>query len=163
MAEEKMSRKSGNVLGMFPQTQIQEFKEAFTMMDANRDGFIDESDLKAIHNDLGRNPSDKELKEMLKECPGQLNFTAFLTLFGEKMHGTDSETTFRQAFEQFDPEKKGKLPEEYVKDLLLNVGDQFKEEEIRQVWKEAPIAGGQFDYDGFVTLVKRGPQDEMAK
>ena len=35
------------------------------MMDANRDGFIDEADLKAIHNDLGRNPSDKELKEML--------------------------------------------------------------------------------------------------
>ena len=26
--------------------------------------------------------------------------------------GTDSETTFRQAFEQFDPEKKGKLTEE---------------------------------------------------
>lgn len=56
-------------------------------MDVNRDGFIDESDLKAIHNDLGRNPSAAELKEMLKECPGQLNFTAFLTLFGEKMHG----------------------------------------------------------------------------
>lgn len=107
-------------------------------MDANRDGFIDASDLKAIHNDLGRNPSDKEIQEMLKECPGQLNFTAFLTLFGEKMHGeymaqstiltwmffnnyhidillllgTDSETTLRQAFEQFDPEKKGKLEEE---------------------------------------------------
>ncbi|KAF6019451.1 mlc-4 [Bugula neritina] len=132
-------------------------------MDVNRDGFIDVSDLKAIHNDLGRNPSDKDLNEMLKECPGQLNFTAFLTLFGEKMHGTDSETTFRQAFEQFDPEKKGKLSEEYVKDLLLNVGDQFKEEEIRQVWKEAKPHGGLFDYDAFVTLVKRGPQDEMAQ
>lgn len=163
MAEDKMARKSGNVLGMFPQAQIQEFKEAFGMMDVNRDGFIDESDLKGIHNDLGRNPSDKELKEMLKECPGQLNFTAFLTLFGEKMHGTDSESTFRQAFEQFDPEKKGTLPEEYVKDLLLNVGDQFKEEEIRQVWKEAKISGGKFDYNALVTLVKRGPQDDMAQ
>lgn len=50
-----------------------------------------------------------------------------------------------------------------VKDLLLNVGDQFKEEEIRQVWKEAKPSGGQFDYDAFVTLVKRGPQDEMAQ
>lgn len=50
-----------------------------------------------------------------------------------------------------------------VKDLLLNVGDQFKEEEIRQVWKEAGIKGGVFDYEAFVTLVKRGPQDEMAQ
>lgn len=163
MAEDKKAKKSGNVLGMFPQAQIQEFKEAFGMMDVDRDGFISEADLKAIHNDLGRNPSDKDVKEMLKECPGQLNFTAFLTLFGEKMHGTDSESAFRTAFEQFDPERTGKLPEEYVKDLLLNVGDQFKEEEVRQVWKEVKPQGGQFDYDGFVTLVKRGPQDEMAK
>lgn len=163
MAEDKMARKSGNVLGMFPQAQIQEFKEAFGMMDVDRDGFVNEADLKAIHNDLGRNPSAAELKEMLKECPGQLNFTAFLTLFGEKMHGTDSESTFRQAFEQFDPEKKGKLAEDYVKDLLLNVGDQFKEDEIRQVWKEAKISGGQFDYNAFVMLVKRGPQDDMAQ
>ena len=35
----------------------------------------------------GREADSKQLKEMLKESPGQLNFTAFLTLFGEKMHG----------------------------------------------------------------------------
>lgn len=45
----------------------------------------------------------------------------------------------------------------------MNVGDQFKEEEIRQVWKEAKPSGGQFDYEAFVTLVKRGPQDDMAQ
>ena len=36
---------------------------------------------------VGLNPDGKQLKEMLKEAPGQLNFTHFLTLFGEKMHG----------------------------------------------------------------------------
>lgn len=56
-------------------------------MDADRDGFIGEADLKEIHMNLGRQPSAEELKKMLAECPGQLNFTAFLTLFGEKMHG----------------------------------------------------------------------------
>ena len=49
---------------------------------------------------------------MLKECPGQLNFTAFLTLFGEKMHGTDPESTLRSAFAMFDREGKGFIPEE---------------------------------------------------
>jgi myosin regulatory light chain 12 len=29
----------------------------------------------------------KQLKTMLEECPGQMNFTHFLTLFGEKLHG----------------------------------------------------------------------------
>lgn len=57
------------------------------MIDADRDGFIGHEDLKEIHMNLGRQPSDDELKKMLAECPGQLNFTSFLTLFGEKMHG----------------------------------------------------------------------------
>ncbi len=35
----------------------------------------------------GRDPDPKMLKDMLAEAPGQINFTAFLTLFGEKMHG----------------------------------------------------------------------------
>lgn len=61
--------------------------QAFSMMDADRDGFIGENDLRDIHMNLGRQPSEADLKKMLAECPGQLNFTSFLTLFGEKMHG----------------------------------------------------------------------------
>ena len=35
----------------------------------------------------GRDPDTKTLDEMIAESPGQLNFTHFLNLFGEKMHG----------------------------------------------------------------------------
>lgn len=35
----------------------------------------------------GLNPDQKSMETMLKDCPGQLNFTSFLTLFGEKLHG----------------------------------------------------------------------------
>lgn len=31
--------------------------------------------------------SDEELEEMLKEGKGPINFTVFLTLFGEKLNG----------------------------------------------------------------------------
>jgi len=97
---------------------------------------------------------------MLKECSDKINFTHFLTLFGEKLHGTDSETALRDAFKLFDEENTGKLHEEYIKDLLQNVGDQYSKDEIKQVWKEAPIEGGQLDYLKFVLLIKRGNQEE---
>ena len=48
---------------------------------------------------------------MIAESPGQLNFTHFLNLFGEKMHGTDPEQTLKDAFAMFDPDKTGKLDE----------------------------------------------------
>jgi myosin regulatory light chain 12 len=158
--KEEPKKKIGNVFALFNQAQITEFKEAFAMIDQDRDGIIGSDDLAAIYNQIGREPDAKVIKEMLAECPDKLNFTHFLTLFGEKLHGTDSETALRDAFTMFDEDKKGKLSEEYVKDLLMNVGDQYSKDELKQCWKEAPIEGGQLDYNKFVTLIKRGNQDE---
>lgn len=153
-------KKIGNVFALFNQAQITEFKEAFAMIDQDRDGIIGADDLAAIYNQIGREPDPKVIKEMLAESPEKLNFTHFLTLFGEKLHGTDSETALRDAFTMFDEDKKGKLSEEYVKDLLMNVGDQYSKDELKQCWKEAPIEGGQLDYLKFVMIIKRGNQDE---
>ena len=150
----------GNVFALFNQSQIQEFKEAFTMIDQNRDGIIDEDDLAAIYQQIGREADPKVLREMLKECPDKLNFTHFLTLFGEKLHGTDTESTLRDAFLMFDEEKKGRLYEEYFKELLTNVGDQFSAAEIKQLWKELPLEGGVLDYQKLVRIMKRGNEEE---
>jgi myosin regulatory light chain 12 len=166
-AEEKKSgggeepkKKIGNVFALFNQSQIAEFKEAFTMIDNDRDGIINADDLASIFQTIGREADPKQIKEMLAECPDKINFTHFLTLFGEKLHGTDSETALRDAFKLFDEENTGKLHEEYVKDLLQNVGDQYSKDEVKQVWKEAPIEGGVMDYLKFVLLIKRGNQEE---
>ena len=35
----------------------------------------------------GQNPTDEYLESMMKEAPGSINFTMFLTLFGEKLNG----------------------------------------------------------------------------
>lgn len=156
----RAQRATSNVFALFNQSQIQEFKEAFTMIDQNRDGIIDEQDLAAIYQQIGREPDPKALKEMLKECPSQMNFTHFLTLFGEKLHGTDPESTLRDAFIMFDTNNSGKLHEEYVKDLLMNVGDQFSKDELKQTWKEAPIEGGELDYLKFVQIIKRGKEED---
>ncbi|KAI8793430.1 myosin regulatory light chain LC-2, mantle muscle isoform X2, partial [Biomphalaria glabrata] len=159
--KEKQGRHPTNVLSMFRQSQVQEFKEAFTMIDQNRDGIIDIEDLKDMYSNLGRIPPDSELNEMLKDAPGPINFTTFLNLFGEKLSGTDPEDTIRQAFSMFDTEGKGFIPEEYLKDLLSNMGDNFTAEEIKQTWKEAPLEKGKFDYNTFVGILK-GKEDDGA-
>lgn len=156
----RAQRATSNVFALFNQSQIQEFKEAFTMMDQDRDGIISEADLAAIYQQVGRDPDAETLKKMIAESPGQLNFTHFLTLFGEKLHGTDPEARLRDAFTLFDADNTGKLAEEYVKDLLMNVGDQYSKDEIKQTWKEAPIEGGMLDYLKFVQIIKRGKDDE---
>lgn len=44
------------------------------------------------------NVKDEELEEMLNEGKGPINFTVFLTLFGEKLNG-ENFSQFKQIFE----------------------------------------------------------------
>lgn len=59
--KKRPQRATSNVFAMFDQSQIQEFKEAFNMIDQNRDGFIDKEDLHDMLASLGENP--------LPSCP----------------------------------------------------------------------------------------------
>lgn len=43
----------------------------------------------------------------MSEAPGPINFTMFLTMFGEKLNGTDPEDVIRNAFACFDEEASG--------------------------------------------------------
>jgi Ca2+-binding EF-hand superfamily protein len=56
-------------------------------MDADKDGILGKSDLRAAHDIVGRMCSEKELDEMLSDAPGPINFTTLLTMFGERMSG----------------------------------------------------------------------------
>lgn len=57
----------------------------------------------------GKNPSDDYLEGMMSEAPGPINFTMFLTMFGERLNGTDPEDVIRNAFACFDEEGSGEL------------------------------------------------------
>merc|ERR1719361_2945157 len=82
----KKAKKSGsNVFALFSQRQIQEFKEAFGIMDADKDGLLSSSDLVAAFAGVGKSVSDGEAQGMLSEAPGPVNFTQMVMLFAEKM------------------------------------------------------------------------------
>lgn len=123
-AKKRAQRATSNVFAMFEQSQIQEFKEAFNMIDQNRDGFIDADDLKDMFASLGKDVKDDYVEDMLSEASGAINFTMFLTLFGEKMNGTDPEDVIRNAFACFDDEGSGKVDEDKLVNLLQSVGDR---------------------------------------
>ena len=140
------------MFAMFNQDQIQEFKEAFNMIDHNRDGFIDNEDLHDMLASLGKDPTEEYLEAMMNEAPGPINFTMFLTLFGERLQGTDPEdvikNAFRLGFEStmiitkvsskyriemkvipfscFDEDNVGLIHEDRLRELLTTIGDRWR-------------------------------------
>lgn len=56
--KKRAQRATSNVFAMFDQAQIQEFKEAFNMIDQNHDGFVDKEDLHDMLASLGKKKID---------------------------------------------------------------------------------------------------------
>jgi len=160
-AKKKAQKAASNVFSLFTQTQIQEFKEAFNMIDQNRDGFISQEDLGGMFASMGKDHPADYLESMVKEAPGDINFTTFLTLFGEKLHGTDPEDVINKAFKCFDPEGKKVIPGAELKRLLTAMGERFTAEEVDAVFEEQELDdAGNFDYIEFTRLIKHGPREE---
>ncbi|WP_139119019.1 EF-hand domain-containing protein, partial [Pseudoalteromonas sp. BMB] len=75
-SQKRRAQRSGsNVFAMFTQHQVQEFKEAFQLIDQDKDGFISKNDIRATFDSLGRLCTDAELDSMMAEAPGPINFT----------------------------------------------------------------------------------------
>lgn len=155
----RAARATSNVFAMFDQAQIQEFKEAFNMIDQNRDGFIDKEDLGDMLASLGKNPTDAQLDEMVSGAQGPINFTMFLTMFGEKLNGTDPEDVIKNAFACFDEDGKGFIQEDRLRELLTTMGDRFTDEEVDEMFRDAPIKKGNFNYLEFTRILKYGKKE----
>ncbi|KAI8055469.1 hypothetical protein BDF22DRAFT_677281 [Syncephalis plumigaleata] len=150
-------RQNSNVFAMFDQRQIAEFKEAFSILDHDSDGFVDREDLKDMLASLGQNPSDEYIDAMIREAPGSINFTMFLTLMGEKMSGTDPEHEILSAFECFDEEGNGRIHAEHLREYLTTMGDRFTDDDVDILFKGDMIdRNGYFDYQKFVRVLKYG-------
>merc|ERR1712115_216111 len=119
----KAKRSGSNIFAMFSQRQIQEFKEAFGIMDADKDG---------------------DASNMLGEAPGPVNFTQMVTLFAEKMAGgADDDDTILKSFDAF--EINGKIDAEMFKHSLMTWGDKFSGQEVDEAFAEFVIEDGQID------------------
>lgn len=139
---------------MFDQRQIGEFKEAFSFIDQNADGLIDQSDLCEILTSLGRPPSEEELNTMLAELPEGstgLNFTLFLAMMGERMQGIDSEADLLNAFEVLDENRTGYISADLLREHFTTLGDRLTAEEFDLMLRGTELdANGHLNYRHFV-------------
>jgi len=156
----KKAKKSGsNIFALFSQKQIQEFKEAFGIIDNDKDGIITAPDLKAAFQGIGRPVSDAEANNMVGEAPGPINFTQMVTLFAEKMSGgTDDDDVIVRSFEAF--EINGQIDAEMFRHSLMTWGEKFSAQEIDEAFREFKIDGGMIDGEHLRSLMVAKKDEE---
>jgi calmodulin len=138
--------------------KITEFKAAFELFDKDRDGKITVKELGTVMRNLGQNPTDSELTEMINEVDlngdGTIEFKEFLGLMVRKMKDTDTEEELFEAFKVFDRDGNGFITSHELRHVMTNLGEALSPEEIEDMIKEADLDGdGQINYEEFVRMM----------
>ncbi|OXA43301.1 Myosin regulatory light chain 2 [Folsomia candida] len=121
----KAEKKVSNVFSAFSQRQIAEFKEAFQMMDHDKDGIIGKGDLKATFDDLGKSVSDSELEALVNDSPAPINFGGLLTLFAARI----------------------------LRKALTTFGMKFTDKDVEDAFSQMNIEGGQIDTQKLIGML----------
>ena len=138
--------------------RITEFKAAFDLFDKDRDGSINNKELGTVMRNLGQNPSEEELKQMIKEIDldgnGVIDFNEFLYLMVKKMKENDTEEELLEAFKVFDRDGNGYVTSHELRNVITSLCEDSTPEEVQEMIKEADIDGdGQVDYQEFVKMM----------
>ncbi|KXN88737.1 Myosin regulatory light polypeptide 9 [Leucoagaricus sp. SymC.cos] len=171
-------REPSGVFSLFQPAQIQQFKEAFQLIDHDKDGWVSEGDLKEIFSSLGITPSKKMMDELLNSRPGGqsrgdifggvsdpndrgVNFTMFLTMMSERLFEFDVEAELLEAFESFDENDSGIVKVDEMKKWLSEVGERMDSYEIDRFLK-GPFTDrqGNFNYREWVKVLRVNEENE---
>ncbi|EGG21852.1 calmodulin-like protein [Cavenderia fasciculata] len=137
--------------------QQQLYKDAFNLFDKDGDGKISTSELGTVMRSVGSNPTQAELKDMIKEVDdgsGFVGYQQFVQLMGRKTQFSDSEADIKLAFKVFDKKGNGYANVQDLKHTLTSIGEKLTKEEFDNMVKDAKIVDGQIHVDEFIRIVK---------
>ncbi|OBZ78691.1 Myosin regulatory light chain 12B [Grifola frondosa] len=175
----RQRREPSGVFSLFSPAQIQQFREAFSLIDHDGDGIASEQDLKHIYSSLGLTPSRTTMEALLADRPGDrrsggahsrcpvgragdhgITFPMFLTMMGEHLYDFDTEAELLQAFECFDEGDTGLVKCDEIKKWLGEAGERMDEQEINKFLKGPFTHHGNFNYREWIKVLRINADNE---
>ncbi|KAK9369702.1 hypothetical protein V1509DRAFT_618863 [Lipomyces kononenkoae] len=123
--EDNRSAKARVPSGAFTQmsqSQINQIKETFTMLDNDRDGIVSAGDLEQMLTYLGQYPSSDTINDMMARMPSPLQFPSYLTAMSSILCQFSSKEELVTAFSAFDDDDSGQADSQELRDALIEAG-----------------------------------------
>lgn len=143
--------------------QIADYKRAFDLFDPDRDGTITTLELGTVMRVIGQNPTEAELQDMVNEVDedgnGTIEFNEFVKMMSSKSAGNAKDVS-REAFDVFDPEKKGYITGPGLKKVMMDLGEELNDEEVEEMMRKVDLNGdGRIDFSEFLWMIEATDED----
>ena len=140
------------------QNEVMKYREAFRLFDVQDTGDITLPELKQVLNSLGVQASDSDIECRLAEVDirsnGVINFDEFIRFVSAGNHAVSPADEMKQMFKIFDPNQKGYVTKQELKDVLKKLGLPFTDQQIDGMIEYADSAGdGRINYYEFIQML----------
>jgi calmodulin len=124
--------------------EICDFQSAFQLFDINRDGSVTVSEFGIGLRNVGQNPTEAELQQMIHELDtnnGTIDCNELLELVMKNAGGTDPPSENRGIFKILDRKEQGFLTIEDIHHFVKCVGLPISEQDIVLMIREVDLDG----------------------
>ncbi|KAL1922115.1 uncharacterized protein VTP21DRAFT_10757 [Calcarisporiella thermophila] len=128
-------------------SQLAEYKDAFAILDKNKDGRVNAADVNALLTSLGKPTT---------EISSNTDMNGFLDIIKKHQENekNDSEASFREAFALLDKNGDGQISGEDLKEVMSVLGENLTPQEIEDILREGDVDGdGLINYEEFVKIM----------
>lgn len=112
-----------------------------------------------VMKNLGQNPTEGELQDMLNEVDadgnGTIDFSEFLSVMAKKVKDSDHAEELQAAFRIFDRDGDGLISADELREVMMALGEKLEDDELDEMLTEAKTDRRSIDYNGFVRMVNR--------
>jgi len=143
---------------LISEKQLKEYKRLFNLFDKDGNGSITTNELAAVLKEIGKNVTEKELKEMVRKVDcnenGCIEFDEFIKMLNLKAQAMFKEKEILDAFKAFDQDGNGYISAEELHQVLTRYGENLSSEEAENMVRQADVDGdGKVNYEEFVQMV----------
>eukprot|EP00301_Raphidiophrys_heterophryoidea_P027390 c9636_g1_i1.p1 GENE.c9636_g1_i1~~c9636_g1_i1.p1 ORF type:complete len:183 (+),score=65.82 c9636_g1_i1:61-549(+) len=142
--------------------QMTEYRDAFTLFDADGNGTIETEELLNVMNHLGGHVHyqladvEKMIRLVDDNGDGKIDFGEFVELM-TKSHKSEKEE-LRDAFNVFDKDGDGCISKKEISEVLNSLGQTLTDQELDLIMKYVDTDNnGTVDFDEFCQMMSYGP------
>ncbi|XP_076095377.1 neo-calmodulin-like [Mytilus galloprovincialis] len=144
-----------------PPDILADFKQAFKLFDDDDSGTITSKELGTVLRQLGQNPTEAELQDMINEVDedgnGTIEIDEFVEMMKDKVltNGENEDDVVLETFNVFDVDSTGLITCDNLQKVFSGLGIKCSDDEIKLMIDGADLKkDGVIDFEEFETMIK---------